>query len=169
MARFILFLVFRLALFFGDFVVSKSEEDYLEAIFNCADGGGHASTKEIADDLGVSPPSVTEMFQKLESEGFINYRRYRGVELTDEGERVARSVKATHDNIRKLLRILQVPEDKADEDACEIEHKLSDETVIQLEKFVKFLEMCPRDEPDWVDHFKEFSRSGEFPGECDEI
>ena len=150
-------------------MVSKSEEDYLESILNCVRRTGHAKTKEIADDLGISPPSVTEMFQKLESKGYISYKKYKGVELTEEGEKIAQSVKSTHENIKKLLKILQVSEDRADEDACEIEHKLSDETVVQLEKFVKFLENCPRDEPDWVDHFKEFSRSGVFPDDCDEI
>ncbi len=147
-------------------MVSKSEEDYLEAIFNCLDESDYASTKDVAKDLGIRPPSVTEMFQKLKSKGYIEYEKYRGAELTEEGENIAKSVRSTHRNIEKLLDILQVPEEKADEDACEIEHQLSDETVLQLEKFVKFIENCPQEEPDWVKHFREFSRTGEFPEEC---
>jgi DtxR family Mn-dependent transcriptional regulator len=77
----------------GKVVISKSVEDYLKTIYGISQENGSriASTSAIAERLGVSPASVTEMFKKLNNfqPKLINYQPYRGVVLTPEGEKIA--------------------------------------------------------------------------------
>lgn len=148
-------------------MISKNIEDYLEAIHDSLKEKSHAGTREVAERLGVKQPSVTEMFQKLESMGLVKYEKYKGVTLTGKGEKIAKHTRSTHNAIRKLLEVLQVPKEQADEDACGIEHHLSGKTIEQLEKFLKFIENCPKGVPDWMGHFKHYSKTGKYPEECE--
>lgn len=148
-------------------MIGKNKEDYLEAVYNSIKKRGQAKTNQIAEDLRITAPSVTEMFQKLNNQGLINYQPYKGVTLTKEGEKIAKSVKETHEAIREFFELLQVSEELADEDACKVEHSLSDETKIQLKKFVEFWKNCPKSDPEWIEHFKIYSRTGKFPEECE--
>ena len=140
---------------------SKTVEDYLEAIYNVIRRKGYARTKDISRELEISSPSVTEMLKKLDDMDLVNYERYSGVTLTPRGERIARSVKTRHDTIRTLLRIILVSDKTAERDACKIEHEMSPETIEQLTKFVRFVENAPI-YPKWLEHFKEFCRTGEY-------
>ena len=144
-------------------MATQSLEDYLEAIYNSLNRRGHAKTNEIASDLGVKAPSVTEMFDKLRAEGFINYKKYEGVTLTDRGRKVARDVSEVHENIKEFLELLQVSPERADRDACKVEHSLSDESITQLNKFIDFVECCPENQTRWLAHFEYFSEHGELP------
>ncbi|MCF7889947.1 metal-dependent transcriptional regulator [Candidatus Bipolaricaulota bacterium] len=144
-------------------MATQSLEDYLEAIYNSLNRRGHAKTNEIASDLGVKAPSVTEMFDKLRKEGFINYKKYEGVTLTERGREVAKDVSEVHENIKKFLELLQVSPKQADKDACKVEHSLSEESIDQLNKFIDFVERCPEEEARWLKHFDYFSAHGELP------
>jgi len=147
-------------------MATQSLEDYLEAIYNSLNRRGHARTNEIASDLGVKAPSVTEMFDKLRAKGYINYKKYEGVTLTERGREVARDVSAVHENIKKFLELLQVSSPQADEDACKVEHSLSEESIVQLNKFIDFVESCPEEEAQWLKHFSHYSKHGELPSSC---
>ena len=147
-------------------MATQSLEDYLEAIYNSINQRGHARTNEIASDLGVKAPSVTEMFNKLREKGFINYKKYEGVTLTERGRKVAKDVSDVHENIKKFLKILQVSPDQADRDACKVEHSLSKESISQLSKFIDFVQRCPEEEARWLKHFEYFSKHGELPLSC---
>jgi len=144
-------------------MATQSLEDYLEAIYNSLNRRGHARTSEIASDLGVKAPSVTEMFDKLREKGFINYKKYEGVTLTSQGKEVAKDVSEVHENIKRFLELLRVSSEQADKDACKVEHSLSDESITQLNKFIDFVECCPADEAKWIKHFHYFSEHGELP------
>lgn len=147
-------------------MATQSLEDYLEAIYNSINRRGHAKTNEIASDLGVKAPSVTEMFDKLRAKGFINYKKYEGVTLTARGRKVARDVSEVHENIKKFLELLQVSPEQADKDACKVEHSLSEESIIQLKKFIDFVGSCPEEEAKWLKHFDYFSQHGKLPPTC---
>ena len=147
-------------------MMSNKIEDYLEAIYVIIKRKGYARTTDIADCLEVKPSSVTEMLQKLDSKGFIEYRKYEGAILTDKGHKIGEAVRGRHDALFNLLRFFQIPENIADKDACIMEHGLDPVTVIQVKKFVNFVKKCPKGIPDWLNHFKEYSETGEFPQEC---
>jgi DtxR family transcriptional regulator, Mn-dependent transcriptional regulator len=147
-------------------MLSKKVEDYLEAIYVIIKRKGYARTTDIADNLEVKPSTVTEMLNKLDSLGYIEYRKYEGAVLTDEGYKIGEAVKGRHDTLMSLLRFLCIPEDIADKDACLMEHGLDPVTVIQIKKFVKFVNKCPKGRPEWLEHFKIFSETGEWPLDC---
>ena len=147
-------------------MLGRREEDYLEAIYNIIREKGYARTTDIANRLGVTPSSVSEMLQKLDSKGLIEYRKYEGTILTRRGQKVAEAVKGRHDALLELLKILQVPESVADKDACTMEHNLDPITIIQLKKFINFVKNSPKGMPEWLEHFKIYSKTGRFPDEC---
>ena len=146
-------------------MATQSLEDYLEAIYNSLNRRGHARTNEIASDLGVKAPSVTEMFQKLRARGYIHYKKYEGVTLTEEGRRMAKDVSEVHENIKKFLELIGVSSDRADADACKVEHNLSQESIVQLNRFIDFVECCPEEEIKWPDDFEYFREHDELPQE----
>lgn len=148
-------------------MMSKKIEDYLEAIYVIIKRKGYARTTDVADCLEIKPSSVTEMFQKLDSKGFIEYRKYEGAVLTKSGYKIGEAIKGRHDALFNLLKFLQIPDDIADKDACSMEHGLDPVTVIQVKKFVNFVNNCPKGKPDWLNHFKIFSETGEFSSECE--
>jgi DtxR family Mn-dependent transcriptional regulator len=145
---------------------SNTVEDYLEAIYVLIQRKGYARTKDIARELRVSPASVTEMLHKLAGLGLVSYERYAPVRLLKRGERLAKAVKTRHDTLTKLFKIVLVSGRTAEEDACNVEHVLSPETIEQLTKFVEFVECAPI-YPKWLEHFKTYCGTGEF--ECEHV
>jgi DtxR family Mn-dependent transcriptional regulator len=143
-------------------MISRAAEDYLEAIIEIAKEKGHVRVKDIAVTLSVTPPSVIEMAKKLDEGGYVNYRKYDGITLTEEGEKIARVVRERHEIIRSLLEILDVPSRVADEDACVMEHELHPKTIEQLKNLVNFVRTAP-DYPEWLRHFEVFCQTGEHP------
>ena len=116
----------------------KTIEEYIETICVLEQRHGRAQTGMIAAHLGVKPPSITEMLQKLESEGLIHYASYNGANLTGSGKKMARDLMQKHRIIADLLEILGIDRELADVDACQIEHHVSLETLERLEQFVVF-------------------------------
>lgn len=145
---------------------SESVEDYLEAIYWVVKKKGYARTTDIKNILGHTAASVTEMFQRLGKEGYVNYEKYGGVTLTKKGMGIAKEVSIRHKTLTSFLEILGIPGDIAEDDACRIEHNVHKETMELLTKFVEFVQSGP-ETPKWLDHFQEFRETGEVP-ECEE-
>ncbi|MCP1662895.1 MAG: metal-dependent transcriptional regulator [Methanocalculus sp. MSAO_Arc1] len=127
--------------------LSRKAEDYLEAIYRVASSKGYARTKDVALELGVRPSTVVEMFRKLHSFGLLEYRRYEGVVLRPEGEKIGRTVHLRHETLKEFLLLLRVPERVAEEDACFMEHELHPETIQQIRTLLD----CLAAEPDAAD------------------
>ena len=142
-------------------MTTERTEDYLEAIDSIIGKKGYARVKDISEILGVGPSSVTEMFQKLNKTGYINYEKYGGVTLTSKGKKIAKDTKKKHIILHEFLLILGVDDKIADEDACRIEHVLNPETLDRLTKFVEFMHM-KEETPRWLDHFNYFFITGEY-------
>ena len=125
-------------------------EDYLEAIYDLIQTKGYARAVDIAERLGVKTPSVTGMIQKLDGMGLVVYERYRGLTLTDKGEKMAKFTQRKHVLISKFLRLLGIEEKTANEDAEGIEHHVHKETLNRIERFVEFA----NDHPNWFETFE---------------
>ena len=139
----------------------KTIEDYVELIYILQEGKETVHTKDIASALEIKPASVTEIFQKLSDEDYINYEKYTGVTLTEKGRKIAMNTKKKHDTLKSFLILLGVDEEIADEDACKIEHHVNPETMRKLRKFVKFAKLddgCTK----WLDHFKYYDETGRY-------
>ncbi len=114
-------------------------EDYLEVIYHLIHDKGYASTVDIAETLQVKPPTVSSMLQRLAAKDYIVHEPYRGMRLTDKGEKIARSVIARHTTVSEFLSMLGVNETVAYQDTEGIEHHLQPETIRRIQGLVDFL------------------------------
>ena len=115
----------------------KTIEEYIETIFVLEQRNGRAQTGMIAAHMGVKPPSITEMLQKLEKEGFIHYESYNGATLTPTGKKMARDLMQKHRIIADFLEIIGIEREPAEVDACQIEHHVSSKTLKRMEQGVE--------------------------------
>ena len=132
--------------------VSDRMEDYLEVISELVDMKGYAATLDISRYMNVSPPSVTKMLKKLDADGYLEYEKYYGINLTDEGQRIADIIKQKHGILLEFFEILGIGKEIANQDAEGIEHHLNPKTIRQIRKFVTFLKANPK----LVNSFNEF-------------
>jgi len=147
--------------------LSRREEEYLEAMLLLERSKGRVRIKDLAEMLGVKPPTVVEFLEKLAAKGLVVYRKYAGVRLTEEGRRLAEEVLRRHEAIKRFLVMLGVPEDVAERDACYIEHGISDESLRLITLFIEFVEKCPSLElPRFLRHFRYYVEHGVYPPEC---
>jgi DtxR family Mn-dependent transcriptional regulator len=123
-------------------------EEYLEAIYDIAGKDGIAKTTEIAERLQNAPASVTEAFQRMKQKGFVRYESHKGVSLTQKGYKAALKMKRKHRLLEVFLdKMLHLPSDKIHEQACKMEHTLSDETETALCKTLRGPTRCPHGSP----------------------
>lgn len=126
--------------------MSESVEEYLEAIYSFNEKGETAKNTDLAEKLRVSPPSVTQMIKKLADEGLVTYEPYRGVALTGKGTAHAQRVVRKHRLLERFLYdFLRLSKDKVHEEACRLEHSISDEATAALCKALNRPETCPDD------------------------
>ena len=126
---------------------SDSVEEYLEAIHSFNEDGEMAKTTDLAKILNVSPPSVTQMIKRLSDQGLVEYRPYKGAVLTGKGMAMAQKVVRKHRLLERFLHdFLGMGRDKIHDEACRMEHGLSDEAAAALCKALDSPETCPDDE-----------------------
>lgn len=114
-------------------MTTGNREDYLINILRLTEGEGVAKTTELASYMNVSPASVSEMVKVLAKEGLVNYEKYKGVSLTEEGLTYARQLRKKHHVVERFLTdYLNVDHQTAHEEACRIEHAISDDSAIRM-------------------------------------
>ena len=123
-----------------EMAITATVEDYLERILLLSEDDGHAHVTEIANLLGISKASVTEMITKLKSNGYVDYEKYGTITLTEKGRKLAIKVKERHDILKSFLILIGVNEENASNDCCVMEHNLSIETIDKLKVFIEFLQ-----------------------------
>ncbi len=108
-----------------DGAVSDQMQEYLETIYRLEAESVIARTGEIARHLKVAPPSVTDMIQKLEKAGLVEYEPYKGVVLTPAGRAVGKRQLEKHRIMQAFLQeVCGMGHDEAHEAACDMEHTL---------------------------------------------
>jgi DtxR family Mn-dependent transcriptional regulator len=99
---------------------------------------GEVRVTDIASRLGVSKPSVLTALKTLEEQGLLEHQRYRTVSLTQKGVVWASEIRERHDFLTTFLRdTLGVSAEIAEEDACKMEHILSEETLRKMKSLAK--------------------------------
>jgi DtxR family Mn-dependent transcriptional regulator len=126
--------------------MSKSREEYLEALYTLTKDGETASTTAISKRLKVAPASVTEMLGKLSNEGYVNYQPYQGATLTPKGFKIAEKMARKHRLLERFLHdMLGIGKSMVHDEACAMEHALSDETARALCQTLRYPDKCPDD------------------------
>ena len=112
--------------------IQESAEDYLEAILFLGKSHEHVRSIDVVHHLGLSKPSVSVYLKNLRVNGYINVDDKGFLSLTEEGMKIASKIYERHETLAHLFMSLGVNEETAYEDACRIEHDLSDETFQAL-------------------------------------
>ena len=115
----------------------ESEEMYLETIYVLSQKGGSVRSIDICEHLGYSKPSVSRAVGLLRNGGFIDVDNNGHITLTDAGKNHAEKILEKHRILTKILTSIGVSEETAAEDACKIEHVLSDETFDAIKKIIQ--------------------------------
>ncbi len=118
-------------------ILQESGEMYLETIFILTEDNPHVRSIDISEHMGFSKPSVSRAIGLLKGGGYINVDSAGYITLTDVGREVATKMYDRHKLLSDFLTSIGVSEDTAINDACKIEHHLSDESFDALKKHLK--------------------------------
>ena len=112
--------------------IYQSAEDYLESILTLLEKHGSVRSIDVANDLGVSKPSVSIAMKKLRENDLISMDADGHITLLPEGEAIARQIYERHELLTQFFTRLGVPQEIAAADACKVEHVLSQETFDRI-------------------------------------
>lgn len=113
-------------------VIKESSEDYLEAMLMLRSEKGYIRSIDVAEKLGVTKPSVSYATKRLRENGYITMEADGLISLTEKGLEIAERMFTRHRFLTDFLLDLGVSEETAREDACRIEHDLSEETFAAM-------------------------------------
>ncbi len=137
--------------------ISITLENYIKKIGELSLKNREVRVKDIADALNVKLSTVTSALKILSEKGYINYKPYKPITLTEEGEKIA------HDLINKkeiltsfFEEILDISEEDAGKLACEMEHTISKENLEKFKNFLVFIDSCPFGGMDLKNKFRKF-------------
>lgn len=118
--------------------ISPSLEDYLEAIYNLGEEQQKVRVTDIAARLGIAKPSVNKAIRILSDSGYLVHERYGLAELTATGRQAAQNVIEKHSALMEfLIKVLGVESGVAEQEACKIEHLISDSTLKKIVDFTR--------------------------------
>lgn len=118
-------------------------DDYLEQILHLIDAKGYARAVDISKNLGISQASVTNMLQKLDTEGLVKHEKYRGTVLTAEGRKIAGAIVERHETLTRFLRLFGIDEETIYHDVEGMEHHVSRPTLDVIRAVADALEADP--------------------------
>ena len=118
-------------------VIKESAENYLESILVLKNQKGFVRSIDIANDLGVSKPSVSVAMKNFREEGYITVDGDGYIDLSEKGLEIAKRVYERHEIISEALMTLGVSRETALDDSCKIEHVISEESFLKIKEFVK--------------------------------
>ena len=117
--------------------IRKSAEDYLEQILMIREQKGEVRSIDIAMGLGVTKPSVSVAMKRLRENGYILMDANNLITLTPAGEEIARSIYDRHKTLTRCLQLLGVSDEIAREDACKLEHDISQTSYEALLRYME--------------------------------
>lgn len=129
--------------------ISPTAEEYLEAIYRLEQKNGAARTSDLAEQLNVTLGTVTNTVESLEKQELVVHEPYKGVRLTDKGQRIALDVVRRHRLSERLLTdILRLEWSKVHDAACKLEHVFAGKELSEhLEKALGNPKTCPHGNP----------------------
>lgn len=117
--------------------IHQSAEDYLEAILMIKERKGYVRSIDIANQLHVSKPSVSYATKRLRENGYITFNEDGMISLTDSGLEIANKIYTRHKVLTRFFAKLGVDPEIAQDDACRIEHYISEQSFRALCKYIK--------------------------------
>ena len=116
--------------------IQESGEMYLETIYVLLKKNGHVRSVDVAEQMGYSKPSISRAMGILKTGGFIQIVPDGSITLTPSGIAVAEKIYERHTLLTQLLVTMGVAPEIATEDACKLEHAISDESFAAIKRYV---------------------------------
>ncbi len=116
-------------------VIHESAEDYLEKILMLTQRNGTVRSIDIASEMGFSKPSISIAMKKLRENGYIGMDDNNLITLTPSGREIAERIYRRHELLRRVLTAIGVDEKTAADEACRIEHDISEETYDRINEY----------------------------------
>ncbi|MDO4621764.1 MAG: metal-dependent transcriptional regulator [Eubacteriales bacterium] len=117
--------------------IQKSAEDYLEAMLMLKQKNGYIRSVDIAAHLGVTKPSVSYATKRLRENGFLTMDHSGFITLTETGMEIADRVYSRHKMLTEFFSLIGVSDEVAREDACKVEHDISEETFNAMSRYLE--------------------------------
>ena len=118
-------------------MISKSLEEYLKTMYILKKQNENIRVTDIANKMNCSKPSVNKALNNLKEEQLVNYETYGTIELTEQGEDLAKKVLEAYDIVYIFLKdVLNLDKEKVEEEAKKLKSTISDETINKLAKYV---------------------------------
>ena len=117
--------------------IQESGEMYLETILRLSQTSGHVRAIDVGEEMGYSKPSVSRAMSILKQGGYIVIDADGSIILTDAGREIAEKIYARHTLITNFLISIGVDKETATEDACKMEHGISDASFEAIQKLVE--------------------------------
>ena len=115
--------------------IHESAEDYLEAILKIQEQKGNVRSIDIVDELNYSKPSISIAMKKLRENGYIEMDNNGLITLNPSGREIAERIYERHKLLSSLLCSLGVDKNRAQEEACKIEHDIDDDTFRRIKEY----------------------------------
>ena len=117
--------------------IQESGEMYLETILRLSQQSGHVRAIDVGEEMGYSKPSVSRAMSILKQGGYIVIEADGSIVLTDTGREIAEKIYARHTLITNFLISIGVDKETATEDACKMEHGISDASYEAIKKLTE--------------------------------
>lgn len=118
-------------------MISKALEEYLKTMYVLKKQNGNIRVTDIAKKMECTKPSVNKAINNLKQEKLVNYEIYGTIELTEQGENLAKKILEAYDIVYLFLKeVLNIEEDNAKNEAEKIKSSISDDTINKLAKYV---------------------------------
>ncbi len=118
-------------------MISKSIEEYLKTMYVIKKQEGKVRVTDVAKKMDCTKPSVNKALYNLKDNGFVNYEAYGTIELTEDGENLAKKILEAYDIVYLFLKdVLELEEEEAKREAEKIKSTISDKTINKLAKYV---------------------------------
>lgn len=118
-------------------MISKSLEEYLKTMYVLKKQNGNIRVTDVAKKMNCTKPSVNKAIYNLKDNGLLNYESYGTIELTEEGENLAKKILEAYDIVYLFLKdVLNIEEAAAKQEAEKIKTTITDNTINKLAKYV---------------------------------
>lgn len=118
-------------------MLSKASEEYLKTMYVLKKQSGNIRVTDIANKMNCTKASVNKAIYNLKDEGMLNYESYGSIELTEEGEDLAKKILEAYDIVYLFLKdVLNIDEIEAEQEAERIKSVINDNTINKLAKYV---------------------------------
>ena len=129
-------------------MITESTEMYLITVYRLTRDRPYASNSDVATMLGISLSSASEKIKRLALDGFLNHEVHEGISLTEKGEHIALSVVRKHRLIETfMVKMAGYTIDEVHDEACRLEHAISDRLADQLEIMLGYPKVDPHGHP----------------------